>query len=297
MSNLVVNGDFTNNLTAWSVAGLPAPAIDSTIFYPTSPPNSLGMGTILVGVAQSATQTVNGFIVGQQYRLIYAIQSTGLSAANLFSASVGGTVVSQINLLNIVGQGWAVQVTPPFTATSTSMQLQFNRALSVNVGGRVNIDTVSIIPAALICFSGSSLVRIQDKATGEEKEIPAREVSPTKHLVYSFNSKIFVPLSLNAKCSITTTFLKISKDSIAPGEPHTDLLITPGHKVKVNGEIIRAKDVPGVRRVTVEPEHVYTFVAHYEDLVCINGMQVKTWADDAWAKFIKERGIVCEYIE
>lgn len=298
MSNLVVNGGFESGLANWSVAGLPTPAIDAGVFYPTSPPNSVSMDSlVLVSLLQTVTQTVNGFIPGEQYRLLYAVMTSGVNVLNLFTATVGGVVVSQINLIDLASNQWSLQVSEPFTATAASMVLQFSRPATVGVAFNVNLDNISIIPAAVICFSGNSLVQTKSIETGEIKEIPAKLVSPLKHLLFSDTAKMYVKFSRNAKCSMTDTFILIPKDAINPNEPHTDFLITPGHKVKVNGVTMKAKQVPGAKKVKVEPEPVYTFISHYEDTVIVNGMKVKTWSNYSWNKLVRTRKFTCKYIE
>lgn len=298
MSNLVVNGGFEAGIAPWIVGGLPTPVIDPGVFYPTSPTNSLAMDNIAIaGLGQSAAQSVSGFIIGEQYVLQYGLLAAGVGVANIFSASIDATVVSSINLVSISGGGWSLQTTAPFIATATSMTLTFNRALSVGVAFSVNLDAVSIVPAALICFSGNSKVLTKNIQTEEIREIIASRVYPSKHQIFSPTANAFIPLIHNVIGGITKRYTKIAKGSLGENEPHTDFFVTSGHRIQVGEEVMKAKYAPGAKTVKVHQEYVFTFVTEIEDVVLINGMKVKTWSLDGWKEYADRKQIEWRFIE
>ena len=79
---------------------------------------------------------------------------------------------------------------------------------------------------------------------------------------------------------------------ISPSEPLSDLKITSGHYVHINGEKIKARNVKGRKRINVKPQCVYSIISDQYAPFWANGLGVYTWTKDKWLLNAKEKGIM-----
>ena len=83
----------------------------------------------------------------------------------------------------------------------------------------------------------------------------------------------------------------IKKNLLGENCPNADFFVTSGHKVLVNGKIIKAGKIPGARRVKVKPELVYSICVASQSIIRVNNMDVVAWGYDKWLAYSKEHRI------
>ncbi len=157
------------------------------------------------------------------------------------------------------------------------------------IAGTVDIGAVET--GQFICISGKSMVLTKNILTDEIKEIFAKDLISYMHQVFDVISQSFIPVKYNIVNGPVTRFRKIPKNSIAENIPSEDLYITSGHKVMINGIIMKARDVPQAHRVKTKPQKIYSICTKNEAVILVNNMFVMTWSKDKFLSHAKNSNI------
>lgn len=141
------------------------------------------------------------------------------------------------------------------------------------------------------CFSADSLILTKNIKTHVISEVRAANVYSDTHMVFNAKENIFVPIIYNIVSDPIGKFILIEKDSIEPNVPHTDLYITPGHMIYLNGKEVKARNVSQGKRINTEPQTIYSICTRKRCPILVNGMGVMTWALNKWLISANERKI------
>jgi predicted outer membrane repeat protein len=163
------------------------------------------------------------------------------------------------------------------------------RGLLRIVAGTVDIGSVET--GQILCVSGKSKILTKNILTDKKKEICAENVLSNMHLVFDVDSQSFIPILYNIVNGPVARFYKIAKDSIDTNIPSEDFYITSGHKLIINGIIMKARDVPQSVRVKTKSQKTYSICTKNETAILINGMSVMTWSHDKFLGHAKKNNI------
>ena len=144
----------------------------------------------------------------------------------------------------------------------------------------------------VVCFDGESLVLTRNIETGLVEKIKAKNVYKGIHEVYDTVNKRFIPVRHNAIIEGATRLMKFRKDSLGPNKPDCDFKCTSGHKLYINGQAIKARNVKGGKRIRVKRQNVYTIVTDIWTPININNLDVFSWAQDEWKQNTCKKGII-----
>ena len=156
--------------------------------------------------------------------------------------------------------------------------------------GTVDIGSVEFASQP-VCYSGTSMVLTKNKLTGEIKEIEAKKVFSDIHEVFDTNKKIFVPIIFNVVGIPIKRFMKIRKDAFGENLPNANFYVTGGHKILVNGSLVKARDIHCAERVKVKSQEVYSICTEEESTIMINGLSVAATAANDWLEYSKKKCI------
>lgn len=157
-------------------------------------------------------------------------------------------------------------------------------------GGTVDIGAVEIVQE-IICYSGESLVLAKNIQTGEISEITAKNIYAGIHEVYDITNKKFISVKHNIIANPTNRFMVIKQNSLGENLPNQDLFITSGHRILYKGEIVKARNIPGAKRIRVKPTTVYSICTNDKTVIRINGLDVFTWGHQEWLDYSHKHGI------
>lgn len=158
------------------------------------------------------------------------------------------------------------------------------------VNGTLDAGAFEFAPG-VVCYSGESLILTKNIITNEIKQVKAKKVYSDTHLVFDSENSIFVPVKLNIVTGNINRFMYIKKDSIDKSIPSSDFYVTSGHILKINGKMIKARDVNEAVRVSVPAQKVYSICTDKKTTILINGMEVTTWGYADWIKYAKKIGL------
>lgn len=315
--NYVTNGAFNSGagttITGWTTTGVTVPLVSSTfpeIVTATSDPliavdphselNSVSMGVtrtpiggiaVQVGVATSVNQAGIPVVPLQDYTVSLWTRITpliGLAALVLTVTDPSGPTtlltVPNINTGILAGE-WTL-VSFAFTAgTGATVNLSLSTLVSIGL----YIDDVAITPAtaaAILCFSGKSIVYARDTRTGDIVNVKAEDIIAGVHEVFSTRENKFVPLLYNIISGQTTRYRFLRKGCLGENLPTEHFYATSGHTILLNGVETKMSKVPQARILKVKPETVYTFCTENGGPVLINGLEVFTYSKEAWSRHV-----------
>jgi hypothetical protein len=144
-------------------------------------------------------------------------------------------------------------------------------------------------PQNPICYIGESKVLVQNKETGIKSDIRVKDITPEKYLVYSTTQQKFVEIKNNCISGQTDKFILIKKDLFGENKPSEDFYVTPTHPILVNNCEIKAKNIIGAQKVTLEKQHVYSLVTENREALAINNIDVMCWEYNNFMKAYKKR--------
>jgi hypothetical protein len=146
------------------------------------------------------------------------------------------------------------------------------------------IIDIGYIEVGIICYTGDSKVFVKDSITREEKYIKVKEIDKNIHLVNDMINNTFIPF---VSCIITINtnrIYKIPKDFFEIDKPNYDLLISGGHKIFINGNDIKVKNIPNIKKVKIKKQPLYYICTGTENrnTININNIPLLTWSRDEW---------------
>ncbi len=178
-----------------------------------------------------------------------------------------------------------------FTPTTPTIDITFTYTISSPEAGSIFIDDVAIELLSTVCFSGKSMVHTKNILTNEIKDIPAYEVNSTTHLVFDSKKQIFIPLLHNAITGPIRKYVVLRKDLFGLNEPSEDFYVTSGHRIIYQDKNTKAVNIPGMKRIKIEPEFTYTFVTKESTSVLINNLHVLTHGYNEWLKYVNDKNL------
>jgi len=262
------------------------------------------LGNTIVAQNIIATQIgrdVSGTYVSNGNNFIgTGIGSTGF--VNGVNGDQVGTNISPLDpMLNPLGNYGGPTLSRTLQPTSTAIDAGNNALVPIGIiydqrgpgfpriiNGTVNIGSIE---AALVCYSGESFVLTKNILTGETSEIKAKNVYAGVHEVFDTANQIFIPVKLNIIAGPTIRYIKIEKNMLGKNEPSEDFYVTSGHKIVINGIETKAKYIPNVKRIKVEPENVYSICVDKRTSIKINGLNVIAWGYDEWTNYSTKKGL------
>jgi hypothetical protein len=220
------------------------------------------------------------------YIFSFWAKHTANTGTRAFTFTINGVDVTAGRRLNTE---YTYYVTPFVSDNSGSTTICFDaRAASPDY----LVDQVVVAVAPPICYSGDSLIRTRNIDTGEIADTPAKFVTSNLHEVFSTKQQKFVPIIHNIISGVTQKFYTIKKDSIAVDHPSHDFLITGGHCIEVDGKIVKARDIPGAIKTSVESQPVYSICISDKSPILINGLNVLAWKKKQWDQKVKDDNIL-----
>ena len=280
MANLIQNGDFSAGLTGWTAANI---ALNNGIFN-NAPPSAQ-----MVGFTASLTQSITIPQAGI-YNLNFFVLAQQPVFPNTLTVDINGVlspfIIPNINIWNQFGINFNA------LAGSTTISF-FNTSGFPNTPGiSIFLDDVSVTAIPIICYSGESIVNCRNKITREIADVKVKDITSTTHEVYSTKNKKFVPVKYNILPGITNRFMLIKKDSLGENQPSEDFYVTSGHILLINGKEIKARRVPGAKRIKVNSEKVYSICVENRQPIMVNGLEVMAWGKSKWLDYADKKGLV-----
>lgn len=279
MANLLINGDFeTGSLTPWTGFNASISTTDPIGTYCAelvAPVNDVASISQTVTLSPGSTYTLRMWlntIVKESFVNVY---------------ENGNPIAFTFSVLNSFWQEYVFGFTASLASTTITIEAINN--LSILDDGLL-VDDVSLTLNE-ICFRGDSLVKIMNRR-GLEEIKPARDVLAGEHLVYSTSRQAYVELLHNVVTGPSSRFCLVKKDSLGANQPTADFYVTSGHRLIYQGEEIKARDLPGVVRVRIPVENLYTFVTEDRQPVSINGLEVMAYGEKEWREYQKLRALI-----
>jgi hypothetical protein len=144
-----------------------------------------------------------------------------------------------------------------------------------------------------ICYIGESIVLVQDKETGITSEVYVKDVTSEKYLVFSTTQQKFVELKINCISGYTDKFILIKKDLFGENKPSQDFYVTPSHPILVEKYEIKAKNITGAKKITLEKKQIYTLVTDNREALLINNIDVICWEyNNFMKKYMKYKNVI-----
>jgi len=107
-----------------------------------------------------------------------------------------------------------------------------------------------------------------------------------KDLLLANNDKYIEIYDIVLNLHKHTRFIKCDKNCFDNNVPNEDLLLTSGHKILFNGDVIKIKSL--INNTTIKKikktSNTYSIVTQNGDFVMINNVPVATWNIDDWKK-------------
>ncbi|XWV25977.1 putative orfan [Tupanvirus soda lake] len=272
MSNLIVNGDFENAdpLFGWVDDGA---VIETSIVHD-------GDAAARFAVGDALSQTGIETTVGATYRLGFYVYADGTDIAPTLRVTITGQ--AQPYDIVAVSSVW-VEQSIIFQATTSSTTIAF----SYDVGSEVVdiiLDDVTLVALA-ICYSGTSIVKTKNKITNLIENVKVNEISKNIHEVYSINEQKFVPVVHNIITGPVEKYILIQKNLLGNDQPCEDFYVTGGHVLVVNGKEIKARNIPGTKKIKVKSENVYSICLSERKPILVNGLAVMAWGEQEWLEY------------
>ena len=305
--NLVVNGGFdTGFIDPWIVINS-IHRIEYGVYYetgtqisgpdlPTSEEYSLFMDYFSVYPdSVEILQEIPSLQPGAIYTLEFAINIQNISNIDslILIIYIGGTrYENDINLLSLELVVWHTFRFPIECGND-------NNELSFEISGNsddqfgiviLNIDAISLTLAESPCFSGKSIIRTKSITTGNIDDIPASDVYSNEHLVLNTLTNEFISIIYNAKTGKTKRYMLFKKGVFGDNKPTEDLYITSGHKMLIDGEIIKAGKVPEKKvRKLKKYDQLYTISTKEACPIWINGLDVMTYSKEDFIAYAERK--------
>lgn len=272
MTNLVVNGDFEADFFGYTTTG------QTGIFDGAGIGGSKAALTVFNETGSTISQTNIPTIAGTEYVFtIYMRPGSIVDVNNPIVLDINGTIyplyTTNIEVYNQFVFIFVAPGTTTFTIISNNNNLTF-------------YDDISIVNSG-ICYSKNSKVYVREIDTNLKKNIRVRDVHPEKHLVFDTDSNKFIPIKYNIISGPRDKLFVIKKNSIADGVPFEDFYVTSGHRLVIDGQEIKARDIPGAKKIKVKPQMVYSICTEKRTTISINNLNVMTHGKNEWLRYAK----------
>jgi hypothetical protein len=155
-------------------------------------------------------------------------------------------------------------------------------------GGNVDIGSIEV---SVICYIGSSLITVKSIESGIISDIPVQNIHADKYLVYAIDINEFIPIRLNIVSGPYNEFILVNKDSLGDNVPSNDFYITSGHIVRIDRKSMKAREIPGCRKVKTELQKLYSICTDGAYYINVNNIQTLTWDYDKWINYTTGQGI------
>lgn len=132
-----------------------------------------------------------------------------------------------------------------------------------------------------ICFSSQSMVLTKNIVTNEIKETEAQHLLSSTHQVFDTINGQFIPIRSIIVCW-SNKFILIKKNTIDKDKPNNNFFITPGHMLRVDGKMIKARDVKKSMRITTDSQKIYSICTDHSVPLLVNNLEVMSWDYDRW---------------
>lgn len=162
---------------------------------------------------------------------------------------------------------------------------------TIEDGGVVDIGSFQLQPFASPCYLGNSLVKVKDKQ-GIVQHLPVREVYASEHEVWNMETNEYIPVVFNAKIQGVEAIYFIPEALLGTDKPTQDLFITSGHPILIDDRPVKARDVPGAKKIKITRSDVYSIVCTEWVPIDVNGIGVYAWSKDKWFSRVRQEGIV-----
>lgn len=153
----------------------------------------------------------------------------------------------------------------------------------------IALDTFTLVQN-IVCYPPTTKIYCKNILTNTTEYLSVDKVKKDTHLVLNGNGE-FIPIVHNAICGSHNKFIKIPKNCAGKNEPNEDLLITSGHTVIYRGQLMKAKNVPGSKRIRTDSLPLYTIVTENLEYILVQGMYVFTHSNKQWEKHCDEKAI------
>lgn len=168
--------------------------------------------------------------------------------------------------------------------------LHYNTAkLDYSFKNKIDIGVLGVPHSG--CHSAKSKILVRNINTNIVSELNAEEVVSSIHEVYDMENEIFVPIIFNIITGKVSQLVVIKANSLSENEPFEDLYVPGGHYLVVNGERIKARDIPQSEKLKVSPQNIFYICTTRKCPILINGVQVFTWSYDNWMSYSQKGNI------
>ena len=285
MDNLVQNGDFETGslLPFWNATG----GFQLECFPPNMPPcPNFGNCDAKVDFNVAGMLSQSGILTtqGQPYRLTFNIFSQAQIPPGQFTITIDND--DPIDLFPIITSSCDYVFTTVFVPDTPTTTITLTSTLSFS--DVIFFDNFSIVPI-IICFSGNSIVHAKNTTTGLIDNVAAKDLIVGYHEVYNSRKRAFVPIKHIVKTGPTKRYRLIKKDSISENKPSDDFYVTSGHVIFIDGVPVKAKHIPGAKRVKVKPETVYSICTEKGGPILVNGLDVMAYNYVKWLSYIASK--------
>ncbi len=337
---ILINCTFSGNIAGTNGGGITLEGTNATTINLTISNNTAttsgggifmtGTSTLTIGntvVAANPIGTIPDFAFGTGTNTITSLgfnfigNATGTGATFTQPGDQAGTTVAPINplLLPLGNYGGPTETMLPISVISPLIDAGSNSIVTtyyiypqvLNSGSPIDqrgfsrivngtVDIGSDETGNFICFCGESEVLTKNILTDKIQIIQAKNIRAGIHEVFNSKENIFVPVKYNVVNGPVTRLWKISKNSLGPNQPNEDFFVTGGHKLVINGTIMKARDIPQAERVKVKSQKVYSICTENQVPILINGLDVLTWSDEKFIEYAKKQNIMwidCQPLE
>lgn len=251
--------------------------------------------TIVAKNSSNSNPDISGNVSGSFYSLVG--NGTGNNVVN----GVNGNIVNiDPNIGNLANNGGptktialllgspaidsgSIPLTPPGTVYD-QRQSPFLRVSGTNIDiGAFELQQEPI------CYKDSSKILIKNKFTNKIEYLSVKNVFTNNHTVYDITHNKFINIKLNAVTGNVSEFYLFKKDCFGFNKPNEDFYVTGGHKILINGKLIKARDISNGVRVILPSQPVYSICTDYQCCILVNGLNVLTWAHKDFLRYCKYR--------
>lgn len=153
-------------------------------------------------------------------------------------------------------------------------------------------DIGSTQSSSVACFSGDSLVMINNINTNIIEYLSAKNIDEKIHQVFDTINNCFIDIERMIISGPVIRFWEISKNLLAENVPFETFHVTGGHNLSIDGKIVKARDIVGAKRIKTASQNTYTICTKYETAILVNGLNVMTWSIDKFTEYARTHNII-----
>lgn len=143
----------------------------------------------------------------------------------------------------------------------------------------------------VLCYHGRSNLLVKNKQTDVFEITKVKHLYSNIHQVFDTKTKTFVDVKLNVITGKVSELYMIPKDSLGIDVPNINFYVTGGHKLLINNQKVRVRNIPQAIKVTISPDYVYSICTDEECPILINNINVFTWSYSDVLKYSDSRNI------